>query len=108
MLFVIMARRTTNIERICCVCRIKQSTAVLIRAARVKNENNPKENPYKFAVDRAHKLGGRGCYICPKCIEKSIKSRALNRSFKSPVPDSIYRELSEQIVGENNDRQVSG
>jgi predicted RNA-binding protein YlxR (DUF448 family) len=98
MLWTIMAERTTNVNRVCCVCRVKQPAADMIRVARIKNEKNPERFPYEFVVDRTHKAGGRGCRICKKCIEKSIKSKALNRAFKSPVPDSIYSELSGQAT----------
>jgi predicted RNA-binding protein YlxR (DUF448 family) len=58
----------------------------MIRVARVKGQ---------FTVDKTHRAGGRGCHICPDCVEKAIKIKALNRSFKCPVGDEVYRELKE-------------
>ena len=38
-------------------------------------------------------VNGRGCHVCPECLEKCIKTRALNRSFKTNVPQSVYAEI---------------
>lgn len=75
------------VERICCVCRVKQPVDKMKRVARVNG---------KFFVDRTRKMGGRGAHICPNCIEKAVKTKALNRSFKTPVPDKIYNDLSKK------------
>jgi predicted RNA-binding protein YlxR (DUF448 family) len=61
----------------------------MIRVARVKDN---------FVVDKTHRAGGRGCHICPNCIEKAIKNRALNRSFRRPVGDEVYNELKDISV----------
>jgi predicted RNA-binding protein YlxR (DUF448 family) len=76
-------------ERICCVCRVKQPTDKMLRVARLKNA----ASSYTFVVDKKHQLDGRGVHVCPNCVEKAIKTKALNRSFKCPVPENIYDEL---------------
>jgi predicted RNA-binding protein YlxR (DUF448 family) len=78
-----------TVERICCVCRAKQPADKMIRVARIKNADNSSG----FAADKTHKLGGRGCYVCSQCVQKAVKTKALNRSFKCPVPENVYNEL---------------
>lgn len=73
-------------ERMCSCCRNTFSKNELIRV--VKSGDN-------FSVDRTHKAPGRGAYVCknPECLKKLVKTRALNRSFKTVVPDEIYEEV---------------
>ncbi len=51
--------------------------------------------------DENGKAGGRGAYICreEKCLVAAKKNRRLNRSLKSAVPDNLYDELEEIILG---------
>ena len=46
--------------------------------------------------ERGH-LDGRGAYLCREsaCLEKAIRSRALNRTFRRPIPEENYRSLEE-------------
>jgi len=76
------------VERICFVCRTKHDRSQLVRVFRVKNT----DGTYRFGIGANE---GRGCHIHKECIEKAIKSRALNRSFKGNVPQEIYAELAE-------------
>jgi len=62
----------------------------MIRVARLREA----DNTITFAVDHKHKLGGRGCHICHSCIEKCVKTKALNRSFKGQVPEDIYKDIT--------------
>jgi predicted RNA-binding protein YlxR (DUF448 family) len=72
------------VERICCVCRVKQPVNNMTRVARVNGN---------FFVDLTHKMGGRGCHICPNCVQKAVKTKALNRAFKTAVPEDVYNNL---------------
>ena len=69
-------------ERMCCVCRVRRVATELIRVARVDG---------KYLLD---KTNGRGCYICPTCIDKAIKTKALNRSFKTNIDSEVYQALA--------------
>jgi len=51
-----------------------------------------------FFIDPRGNLNGRGCHVCYACIEKCIKTRALNRSFKCNVPNDVYEELAKSIA----------
>ncbi len=75
-------------ERRCVACRNVKQQNEMLRIARI-NEN--------FLIDKNHKLGGRGAYVCidSKCIELTIKKKLLNRSFKTNVNPEIYTILSE-------------
>jgi predicted RNA-binding protein YlxR (DUF448 family) len=75
-------------ERMCCVCRTRKKATELIRVAREKQAEG-----YRYFVDRAGNANGRGCYLCPECVEKATKTRALNRSFKTNIPNEVYEML---------------
>lgn len=68
----------------CVSCRQHYKPKELIRIAKIKDE---------FVLDREHKLGGRGAYVCLNCKYKIYKKKLLNKSFKTSVPDEIYKEV---------------
>ena len=74
-------------ERTCAACRSKAPKQNLIRI--VKNKNN------EIFIDENHKIDGRGMYIClnEDCVNRAIKTKAINRSFKTNIEDSVYGEL---------------
>jgi len=58
-----------------------------------------------IVLDATGRKNGRGAYICPSCgcLEKAVKSRGLDRSFKMTVPKEVYEALEkemEQLVGQ--------
>ncbi len=83
--------------RKCTGCNEMKNKKELIRVVR-DNEGN-------FSLDFVGKKPGRGAYICHSvdCLEKAIKHKGLERSFKSPVSSEIYDELKEELI--NHDRQ---
>ena len=46
-------------------------------------------------IDDTGKKNGRGAYLCKKlsCLEKSIKTRGLERSLKTNLPDGLLEKL---------------
>lgn len=52
------------------------------------------------SLDPTGKLPGRGAYVCRNvsCMEKAIKNRGFDRSFKRSVPKEIYEALREKIA----------
>lgn len=52
-----------------------------------------------YSIDYTGKKPGRGAYICPniECLEKSKKSKGLERSFKSSVPNEVYDTLRNEL-----------
>lgn len=81
-------------ERMCACCRNTFSKNDLIRVVKRGDE---------FFVDKTHKASGRGAYVCknPDCLKKLIKTRALNRSFKTVVPDEIYQAVLEEAKSDD-------
>lgn len=50
-------------------------------------------------LDATGKKNGRGAYLCPSqdCLTKAARSRGLERSFKTPVPQAVYEQLSKEL-----------
>ncbi len=73
-------------ERTCLVCRRKAAKAELIRIVKSGDE---------VLIDESGNRDGRGAYLCndPKCIEKCIAKKMLNRSFKAQLKEGIYEAL---------------
>lgn len=78
-------------QRKCITCQDRNSKKTLIRI--VKNKDG------EIFVDNTGKANGRGAYICAtkECLEKAIKTRALNRAFKLEISEKVYNDLSEEI-----------
>ena len=53
----------------------------------------------EFVLDASGKTNGRGAYLCPsgECLERAIKSKGLERSFKQAIPSEVYDELKEEM-----------
>mgnify|MGYP002521132047 CR=1 FL=1 len=80
-----------NCQRTCVVCRKKGDKSNFIKVVFNKNGN--------IFIKEDKKLEGRGAYIChcPECILKSNKIKALNKAFKSPIPQEFYEELIQKF-----------
>ena len=52
-----------------------------------------------FELDTTGKKNGRGAYVCcsKECLEKAIKSKGLERSFKQPIPAEVYETLKKEM-----------
>lgn len=50
-------------------------------------------------IDETGKKNGRGAYICSssECLEKAIKNKGLEKSFKTAIPKDIYVRLKEEL-----------
>lgn len=77
--------------RQCLGCREMISKNSLIRIVR--------SNDGSFAVDATGKMNGRGAYICRNstCLDKAVRSRALERSFKVSIPSEVYEQLDKEL-----------
>lgn len=55
----------------------------------------------EIKLDGTGRMNGRGAYICPRgeCLQKAIKSKGLERSFKMPIPKEVY-DMLEKEMGE--------
>lgn len=78
-------------ERTCIVCRKKGSKQNFVKI--VKNKNG------EVFVETTKKLEGRGAYVCKdeKCLSALKKSKALNRTFKTAIPENFYEGIVNDI-----------
>lgn len=53
----------------------------------------------EFLLDVTGKKSGRGAYICfsKDCLNKAIKSKGLERSFKQAIPKEVYERLEKEM-----------
>ena len=80
-------------QRMCLGCRENKNKRELIRVGRTPSG--------EIELDLTGKKAGRGAYICPSidCFKKAVKSRGLEKSLRSNVPDSIFILLKEKLAG---------
>lgn len=52
-----------------------------------------------FELDVTGKKNGRGAYICcsRECLEKVMKNKGLERSFKQAIPNEVYETLKKEM-----------
>ncbi|MCI8550102.1 MAG: YlxR family protein [Lachnospiraceae bacterium] len=50
-------------------------------------------------LDATGKKNGRGAYLCfdEECLERAVKGRGLERSFKMPVSSEVYESLRKEL-----------
>ena len=53
----------------------------------------------EFYIDITGKRNGRGAYLCAniECLEKALKTKAINRSFSANVPEEIGEKLKKEL-----------
>lgn len=71
-------------------------------------ESKPKETLYRIAyyegkltVDETGRAKGRGVYLCKdkKCFDQALKRKALQRSFKTAIPQNAIEDAFAQLEG---------
>jgi len=77
--------------RMCVVCRQMKPKSDCIRVVKVDDN---------YIIDSTGKANGRGAYVCKDkvCLDKCLKTRAFNRSFKHNVGDDIYTTIKESSI----------
>lgn len=80
------------VQRMCMGCNNKKDKNNLIRI--VMNKKGI------ISIDKTGKLSGRGAYICDNidCLEKVIKSKKLEKTFKTKIDEEIYKNLRGVII----------
>jgi len=78
-------------QRTCIGCNVKNDKMNFIRIVK-DNQNN-------ISIDRTGKANGRGAYICDSidCLEKAIKNKKIEKSFKMSIDNEIYEKLRNLI-----------
>lgn len=77
--------------RKCVGCQEMKSKKEMIRVLKT-SENT-------FELDATGKKNGRGAYVCcsKECLEKAIKNKGLERSFKQAIPSEVYEALKKEM-----------
>ena len=77
--------------RQCMGCRERRAKRELIRVVRTTEGS--------VTLDFSGKLNGRGAYIChdPECLKKAQRSKALERSLETPIPQEVYDRLAAEL-----------
>ncbi len=80
------------VQRTCMGCNSKKNKNELIRL--VLNKSG------EMFVDETGKAEGRGAYICNdiECLEKSIKTKRLERVFKTKINNQLYENIRGVII----------
>ena len=83
-------------QRQCMGCRERKAKKDMLRVVRGTDGT--------VSLDFGGKLNGRGAYICPdpNCLEKARKSKALERSLETEIPQEVYLRLTKEMEGNAN------
>lgn len=86
---MIKTRKTP--QRTCLGCRQAKDKKDLIRI--VKSPDGT------VSVDLTGKKSGRGAYLCPdaNCLDKAVRSKALERSLGVNIDQQVFDELRRQL-----------
>jgi len=77
--------------RQCLGCREMREKKELLRVVRTPEGT--------VALDFRGKLPGRGAYVCrsAECLEKAVRTRALERALGEKIPEELYDTLRSQL-----------
>ncbi len=80
----------------CVACREMRAKKDLMRIVRTAEG--------ELVPDTTGKMNGRGAYLCrdAACMNKAIKTRALERALEAPMNDALKAALESEI--ERNER----
>ena len=81
--------------RMCVSCREMQPKKELVRVVRTPEG--------AVVLDTTGRANGRGAYLCKKsaCLEKAIKSRALERALETKIEAQTYDTLRAQMKADD-------
>ena len=77
--------------RMCIACREMRAKKELMRVVRTADG--------ALVFDATGKQNGRGAYLCRSeaCLERALKTRALERALEAPVNDALKAALKTEI-----------
>ncbi|SES93837.1 RNase P modulator RnpM [[Clostridium] polysaccharolyticum] len=78
--------------RQCTGCKEMKTKKELIRVIKTPEE--------EIVIDFTGKKNGRGAYLCNSfdCLKKARKTKAIERSLKTTIPDEIYDQLEKELT----------
>lgn len=85
----------SNVKKIpmrkCVGCQEMKSKKEMLRVIRTQEG--------EFLLDATGKKNGRGAYLCPSssCLEKAIRQKGLERSFRQAIPREVYETLEREM-----------
>ena len=82
-------------QRQCMGCRERKPKREMIRVVRGTDGT--------VSLDFGGKAPGRGAYICPNgdCLKKALRSKALDRSLETQIPQQVYERLEKEMEQQN-------
>ena len=77
--------------RMCIACREMRAKKELLRVVRTAEGI--------LTLDATGKQNGRGAYLCRSaaCLERALKTRALERALETPLNDTLKAALETEI-----------
>ena len=77
--------------RKCVGCQEMKSKKEMMRVLKTSEDT--------FELDATGKKNGRGAYLCfsKECLEKAVKNKGLERSFKQAIPKEVYEKLEKEM-----------
>lgn len=77
--------------RMCTGCGQQKPKRELVRVVKTKEGD--------IFLDLTGRASGRGAYICKnsECFKLAVKSRRIEKSLKSKVPNEVYTAIEEQL-----------
>ena len=77
--------------RQCVGCGEMKSKKELLRVIKTAED--------EILLDTTGKKNGRGAYICPneECLKKAIKTKGLERSLKTAIPQEVTENLTKEM-----------
>ena len=78
-------------QRQCMGCRERKAKREMLRVVRGTDGT--------VSLDFGGKMNGRGAYICPnpECLKKAQRSKALERSLETAIPEEVYERLAKEM-----------
>ncbi len=80
-------------QRMCVGCQQMFNKRELLRIVRTPEG--------EIIIDPTGKKSGRGAYLCsnPDCLKTAVKSKRLEKTLKSKVPEEVYENIKEYLHG---------
>jgi predicted RNA-binding protein YlxR (DUF448 family) len=78
--------------RMCAGCGEMKSKKEMIRVLKTPEG--------EIVIDATGKKNGRGAYICSsvECLQKAVKTKALERSLKVNIPKELIETLEKELI----------
>lgn len=82
--------------RKCVGCQEMRSKKEMLRVLKTSDED--------FVLDATGRKNGRGAYLCfsKECLDKAIRNKGLERSFKQAIPKEVYENLERELENLEN------